>query len=155
PFTAATPGARLVPGALVAEGGVERSRRRREIELLTELGGFGAAMDAVHARVLPLDREGTVVADVVERDDHLLEVDVATPDAAEIPVAPLIAEGRVTAEHAGGAVTASPPDVLHVHVHDAVGEAPKEADVVDTLVGEVRRVVVERSEERRVGKECG
>jgi hypothetical protein len=72
--------------------------------------------------VLPLDRERALVADVVERDDDLLEVDVAAADAAEVPVAARVAERRVAAEHAGAAVAAAPPHVLHVHVVDAVGE---------------------------------
>ena len=50
---------------------------------------------------------------------------------------------RVAAEDADGAVAVAPPDVLHVDVEDAVGEAADELDVVDALVAEVRRVVVE------------
>jgi hypothetical protein len=49
----------------------------------------------------------------------------------------------VAAEHAGAAVAAAPPGVLHVDVENPVGEAPQEGDVVDALVAEVRRVVVE------------
>jgi hypothetical protein len=72
---------------LAFEGGVERHARRREVEGLAERRGLGGAVDAVHARVLPLDRQRAPVADVVERDDDLLEVDVAAADAAEVPVA--------------------------------------------------------------------
>jgi hypothetical protein len=42
---------------------------------------------AVHAAVLPLDAQRALVADVVERDDDVLELDVAVAEAAEVPVA--------------------------------------------------------------------
>jgi hypothetical protein len=84
-------------------------------------------VDAVHAHVLPLDGERALVADVVERDDDLLEVDVAAADAAEVPVAARVAEVGVAAEHAGAAVAAAPPGVLHVDVHDAVAKRRRNA----------------------------
>ena len=42
-------------------------------------------MLAVHAAVLPLDAQRALVADVVERDDDLLEVDVAVAEASGSP----------------------------------------------------------------------
>src|SRR4029079_12843845 len=60
-----------------------------------------------------------------------------------VPEATRVAEARVPPEDADRAVALPPPDVLQVHVEDAVGEPADERDVVDALVREVRRVVVE------------
>src|SRR5690606_21208442 len=128
---------------VLGEGRVERRGRWREVEAAAERRRLGGAVDAVHAHVLPLDREWPLVADVVEGDDDLLEVDVAAAHAAEVPVAAGVADGRVAAEDTGLAVAAAPPHVLQVDVDDAVGEAADEANVVDAMVGEVRGVVVE------------
>src|SRR3712207_7332808 len=49
--------------------------------------------------------------------------------------------------HADRAVAVAPPGVLHVDVVDPLAERANELHVVDMLVPEVRRVVVERSEE--------
>ena len=100
-------------------------------------------MDAVHATVFPLDGEGAAVADVVQGDDDFFEVDVAVAEGAEIPVAARVTEADVAAEDADGAVTVAPPDVLHVGVEDAGAEGADELHVVDALVAEVGRVVVE------------
>ena len=54
----------------------------------------------------------------------------------------------MSAEHADGPVAVPPPGVLHVDVEDALAEYAQELDVVDALVAEVRRVVVEA--ERRM-----
>src|SRR5690606_39734462 len=107
-----------------SERGVERACWRLEVERADVRRALGRAVHAVHAAVFPFDRQRPAVADVVQGDDDLLEVDVATTDAAEVPVAARVAERGVAAEHAGGAVAAPPPDVLHVNVHDARGEAP-------------------------------
>ena len=41
---------------LFLEGRVERDRRRREVELAQERGGFGGAVLAIHLAIFPLDR---------------------------------------------------------------------------------------------------
>src|SRR5690606_14602887 len=128
---------------VLGEGRVERRGRWREVERAAERRRLGGAVDAVHAHVLPLDGERSLVADVVEGDDDLLEVDVAAAHAAEVPVAARVAECLLAAEYPGLAVPAAPPDVLLVHVADAVREAPDEPHVVHALVGEVRALVVE------------
>ena len=46
-------------------------------------------------------------------------------------------------EHADGAVAVTPPDVLHVGVVDLLTEGADELHVVDALVAEVARVVIE------------
>src|SRR5690606_38911072 len=127
----------------VAELRVERDLRAREIDRADELARLARAVLAIHAAVFPLDRERAVVADVVERDDDALEIDVAVSERAEVPVAARIREGGVPAEDADGAITPSPPGILEVHVIDALAERVDELDVVDALVAEVRRVEVE------------
>jgi hypothetical protein len=52
----------------------------------------------------PLDGERAGVADVIEGDDDVLELDVAATDGAEVPGATRVAEIGVAAEHADGAV---------------------------------------------------
>jgi hypothetical protein len=71
------------------------------------------------------------------------KLDVAVAERAEVPVAARVAEARVAAEDARRAVAVAPPDVLHVHVVDALSERADELHVVDALVAQVRGVVVE------------
>src|SRR5205807_8308804 len=97
---------------------IERDGRRLEVDLFHEGGGFGGAVLSVHAAVFPFDRERALVADVVEGDDDLLEVDVAAAGGAEVPVAARVGEGGMAAEDADGAVAVAPPGVLDVHVVD-------------------------------------
>jgi hypothetical protein len=127
-----------------------RRRRRkaigcwtREIQAADEGRGLGGAVHAVHADVLPLDRERAAVADVVEGDDDVLELDVAATGRAEIPEPAGVAEVGVAAEDAHRAVAVAPPHVLHVDVIDAVGELADEPDIIHALVAEVRGIVVE------------
>jgi len=61
---------------LLVEGGIESDVAAFEVETAHEAGGFGGAVDAVHVDVLPFDGEGALVADVVEGDDDVLELDV-------------------------------------------------------------------------------
>jgi len=110
---------------------------------LTKAAGFGRAVEAVHAAVLPLHGERAGVADVVEGDDDVLETDIAAADGAEIPGATGVAEIGMAAEDADGAVAVAPPDVLHVGVVDLLAEGADELHVVDALVAEVAGVVVE------------
>ena len=62
---------------------------------------------------------------------------------AEVPVPARIAELCVTAEHSGFAVAVPPPNVLHMHVEDSVGEFADKLHIIYALVPEVRGVVVE------------
>src|SRR4051812_3744652 len=101
---------------LPIELGIKRNRGRLEVHLLHERRRLRGPVFAVHPAVLPLDGERPLVADVVERDDDLFEVDVAVAEAAEVPVPPRVREGHVPAEHADVAVAVAPPDVLHVDV---------------------------------------
>ncbi len=103
---------------------------------------FGRAMDAVHAAVFPFHRKRAAIADVVQRDDDVLEVDVAVAERTKIPIAPAIGEIRVAAEHADRAVAVTPPHVLHVRVKNAVAELADEFHIVHALIAEMRRIVI-------------
>src|SRR6478672_11855030 len=69
--------------SLTRERGVEGGVRRPEVDLLHECARFTRAGLAVHADVLPLDRERAVVLRRVEVPDDLLELDLAAADRAE------------------------------------------------------------------------
>lgn len=125
------------------EGGVEGAVGGFEVGFFDEGGGFGGAVNAVHAGVFPLVGEGAFVADVVEGADDFLEVDGAVTKGAEVPVALVVAEVEVSAENAAFFEDGRPMHVFHVDVVDAVGEVVDETDVIDALVAEVRGVVVE------------
>src|SRR5688572_5279048 len=127
---------------LLRERGVERHLRRREVGPSHERERIGRAPIAIHPRVLPLDGERPLVADPVERADHLLEVDVAVTGRDEIPAAALAAEVEVAAEDRRAAVEAT-LGVLDVDVVDAVAELVDERRRVEELVLEVARVEVD------------
>src|SRR5439155_1415661 len=97
---------------------IKRDRTRFEIDLLHKRARFGRAVLAVHSRIFPLDAQRALIADVVQRDDDLFEVDVAVAERAEIPEAARVGEIDVATEHADGAVAVTPPDVLHVDVEN-------------------------------------
>src|SRR5690349_8119892 len=84
--------------ALPGEGRVEGDRRGREVGLAQEADGVRRAPLAVHARVLPLDRERAVVADAVQDAEERLEVDVAVAGRDEGPPTVSLAEVDVRAE---------------------------------------------------------
>ena len=115
---------------------------RGEVGPADEASGVRRAPVAVHAGVLPLDRERALVADPVERAEELLEVDVAVAGRDEVPAARVIAEAEVRAEDRAASVEPF-ARVLHVHVVDAVGELEHERSRVEQLVGEVARVEVD------------
>ena len=123
-------------------------RRRRtppgggEIGRAHERQRVRGAPVAVHAGVLPLDRERALVADPVQRAEQVLEVDVAVAGGDEVPAARLLAEVQVPAEDRAAAVEAL-DRVLDVHVVDAVGELGHERGAVEELVLEVRGVEVD------------
>src|SRR5689334_8349924 len=122
---------------------IERHRARLEAQLLNERTSLRSAVLAIHADVFPLDAERSLITYVVQRNNDLLEVDVAVTETAEIPVASRVAEVGVPTEHAHRAVAMSPPRVLHVNVIDAVTEPTDELHVIDSLIPEVRWIVVE------------
>jgi hypothetical protein len=68
---------------------------------LHEGGGFGGTELAVHGAVFPFDAQRAAVLDVVQGADDAFEVDVATADGLEVPVAARLVEIDVTAEDAG------------------------------------------------------
>ena len=57
---------------------------------------------AVHAGVLPLDRERALVADPVQGAEELLEVDVAVAGGDEVPAAGVLAEVQVRRRGSSG-----------------------------------------------------
>ena len=128
---------------LLLESGVEGYGRGLEVYALDEAERLGGAVLAVHAAVLPLDRERALVVYAVEGADDLLEVDLAAAHAAEIPISVHVAEGEVPAENTRRHRLVGPPHILHVYVEYAVGKGVDELHVIDTLVSEVARVVVE------------
>ena len=90
-----------------------------------------------------IDAERAAIADVVQRHNDVLETNIAMADRAEIPVPARVREIGVPAEDAYRAITVPPPCVLHVRVENARAEFADELDVIDALVAEVARVVVE------------
>jgi len=114
---------------------------------------FRRAVNPVHSRVLPLDRERTAVADVVQRHDHFLKVHIAVARRSEVPVAPGVAKFHVSAEDPNAAVAVTPPGVLHVHVEDSTGKATDEGHIIDSLVAQVRGIEVESKP--AVALDCG
>src|SRR4051812_33874548 len=100
-------------------------------------------MDAIHPDVLPFDGERAGVPDIVQGDHDVLELNVSVPERTEIPVARGVAETDVSAENANRSVAVSPPDILHVRMKNARAEHADKFDVVDSLVTEMRGIVVE------------
>src|SRR3954452_7966806 len=91
---------------LALEGGVEGAAARREVRRAHERQRVRRAPVAVHARVLPLDRERALVADPVQRAQERLEVDVAVAGGDEVPAALVLAEVQVAAEDRAAPVEA-------------------------------------------------
>src|SRR6202171_804505 len=80
------------------ECGVERHAGRGEVCPSDHGQCVRRAPVAVHARVLPLDRERAVVSDSVQSADERLEVDVAVARRDEGPAPVRLAEVDVGAE---------------------------------------------------------
>ena len=57
-------------------------------------------MLAVHADVLPFDRERPGIANVIQRADDCLEIERPAPQRPEFSESPWVPKFRVTAEHA-------------------------------------------------------
>src|SRR5207244_7397818 len=88
---------------------------------------------AVHARVLPLDREWARVGDSVQRPEERLEVDVAVTGRDEVPAARRLAEVEMTPEDALASVQRL-ARVLDGHVQDQVGERLADSPGMEPLV---------------------
>ncbi len=129
----------FVPG----KGSVESGRVRCEIQFADEGAAFGRAVDAIHAAILPFHGERAAIANVVQRDNDFLEVDVAVAERAEIPEAARVGEIRVAAKHADRAIAVAPPNILHVRVENTWAKFADELHIVHPLIAEVRRVVIE------------
>ncbi len=61
---------------------------------------FPSRRDTIHPAILPFHRKRAAIADVVQRHDDFLKIDVAVTERTEIPKAARVGEIRVTAEHA-------------------------------------------------------
>src|ERR1700690_4600947 len=81
-----------MPTSAPLHGGVEGEIGRSEVAPPHESERILRAPLAVHAGVLPLDRERARVTDPVQRPDQRLEVDVAVPRGDEVPAALDLAE---------------------------------------------------------------
>jgi len=125
------------------ELGVEDDVARREVDAFAVGAAFSGAEFAIHAAVFPFDAERAGVADVVQGADDFFEVDIAATDGLEVPETVGLVEVDMAAEDAGFSGAVAPGDILHVDVEDAIVEFPEKADVVDALVAEVGRIVIE------------
>lgn len=92
--------------------------------------------------VLPLHRDGALVADGPQHAEDVLPGDVPVAGRDEVPAAARVAPGQVGAEAAVAAVQAL-AGLLAVHVVDPVPEVVQEADRVQVLPDEVARVEVQ------------
>lgn len=124
------------------KSGIKGDAAGWEVEFPNKGSSFGGAVDAVHANVFPFDRKGAVVADVIESDDDVFKLDIASPWGSEVPVSASIAKVRVAAKDADRAVAVAPPSVFHVDMIDSIGEFADEANVIDPLISEVRGVEI-------------
>jgi hypothetical protein len=122
---------------------VEREAARRKIIGSDVPTRFCSAMHAIHPDVFPFDRERAPIPDVVQSDDDILKPDITVADRSKIPVPPMIAKTGVTTEYTDfpGAVT--PPNILHMRVIDSAFEFAQKPYVINALVAEMGRVVVE------------
>ena len=99
-------------------------------------------MHSIHADILPLNRERTPVADIVECYNDVFELDVTVSDGSKIPVASVVAKVGVTAKDTHIPIAVSPPRILHMCMVDAIAELTNEFHVIDSLVTEMRGIVV-------------
>ena len=99
-------------------------------------------MHTIHADVLPFNRERTSVADIIERYDDVLELDVTVADRSKIPVTSVVAEVGVTPKDTRIPIAVTPPRVLHMRMVDTIGELTNELHVIDSLITQMRGIVV-------------
>src|SRR5215204_1656616 len=127
---------------LPREGRVEGLRRRLEVRASGEGQRVPGPVLTVHPRIFPLDAEGPLVADTVQRPDAVLQVHVTVARGDEVPTALGAAEVQVASQYAPAAVQPLAA-VLDVEVVDPIGELLDERCGVEELVGEVARVEVD------------
>src|SRR6266542_438527 len=115
------------------------ARRGGEVKAFDEAAGVLGAEVAIHAGVGPVDRQRTVIADLVQRSYQRLPVDTAVAGRAEVPAAARVAWRQATVEQSRPTVERQ-ARILDVDVKDSVGEPTYELDRVDALPVEVARV---------------
>ena len=49
----------------------------------------------------------------------------------------------MSAEHTNRSITMTPPGILHVSVVDTIGKSSDELNVIDPLISQMRRIIVE------------
>src|SRR5690348_4506442 len=118
------------PSSALRKRRVECYAARLEVELFDKLARLAGTMLAVHADVLPLDRERAVILRLVECPDDLLEVHTAAPRRPEVPAAPRVAEVEMATENAGSAVECH-DGVFDVNVINPIRELANELHRVD------------------------
>ena len=138
--------------AVLGELSVEDDFRRWEVEFLDESCRLRSTVDSVHCTIFPFDTQRTGISDVIEGTNDGLEVDHSSPDRLEVPVTAWLVEIDVTAENTSCTITDSPGNILHVDMEDAFLELIDELHIIDALIAEVARVVVEAK--RRVEFHC-
>src|SRR5437899_4914841 len=127
---------------LLFECGVERDAGRSEISPAHEGQGVRSTPIAVHAGVLPLDRERTVVPDAVQGSDERFEVDVAMAGRDDDPTPIRLAEVDVRAQDRAVSVEQL-LRVLDVDVIDAIPKLHHERRRVEELVREMAGIAVD------------
>ena len=117
--------------------------RRLEIDLLNECTGLTCTMLAIHCAVFPLDRQWSLVIDIIEGTDYFFKANPTASHTAEVPVATGIAERRMTAEHTNLLRGIAPVNIFHMYVEDTVGELINKIDIINALIAHVTRIIVE------------
>jgi hypothetical protein len=77
---------------------------RFEVQALDELARFLGPKFPVHPRVLKIDRQWTLIANLVQSPDEGLPVDAAVTRSPVIPATARISAGQVGAEKTAAAV---------------------------------------------------
>src|SRR5690606_31311175 len=85
-----TSGARPRDGSVLPERGVEGRLGHAPEEAADEADRLRRAAQAVHAGVLPLDRDRALVADRAEGTERVLPRNVAVAGGDEVPAAPRV-----------------------------------------------------------------
>ena len=100
---------------------IESDARGRKVHVAHEGERLLCAEFAVHAVVLPFNRERTAVTDCVLCAHDLIKVDIPMSQRAEVPAAPQIAERKMGSQNSGSAVQGY-GGIFHVDVIDLLGE---------------------------------
>ena len=100
-------------------------------------------MLAIHARILPLDRKRTLIINVIQRTQNLLEIHTPMTERTEVPITAHITKLQMSAKHATHTGRRIPPHILHVRMENAIAEVIKEPHIVNTLIRQMTRVIIE------------